>query len=101
MILAKVKGKVVSTRKPDKLLTLKLLLVEEVDVSTQKENGRILVAVDTVGAGEGELVMCTQGSPARQTKLTDARPVDAVITGIVDFVELHGQTVFEKHRNDS
>lgn len=100
MILAKVKGNVVSTKKTDKLLSLKLLIVEEVDVATQKGKGKLLVAVDTVGAGKGELVMCTQGSPARQTKLTDAKPVDAVITGIVDFIEIQGQTVFEKHKND-
>jgi microcompartment protein CcmK/EutM len=99
MILGRVKGNVVSTRKSDKLVGMKLLVIQEVDCETQKETGRVLVAVDTVGAGCGELVMCTTGSPARQTKMTDARPVDAVVTGVVDYIELHGQTVFDKHKS--
>ena len=95
MILAQVLGTVVSTRKDSGLLSLKLLLVREVDAQF-KPSGNYVVAADAVGAGYGELVLVAQGSSARMTEVSRERPVDAVICGIVDAVEIHGKDVWVK-----
>ena len=76
-------GSVVATRKDEKLEGLKLLLVRDLDVDLAPEKGYV-VAVDAVGAGAGEVVLYATGSSARQTGMTDGRPVDAVIMAIVD-----------------
>ncbi len=96
MILAQVQGTVVSTRKDAALLGLKLLLVREVDAQFQA-TGNLLVAVDAVGAGTGELVLVASGSSARLTEVSRDKPVDAVISGIVDSVEVEGRDVYRKH----
>jgi microcompartment protein CcmK/EutM len=96
MILAKVIGTVVCTHKDPRLEGVKLQLVEPVSIATQKAEGKALVAIDTVGAGLGEIVLVVSGSSARQTASTQNTPVDAVIMGIVDAVDLDGQRVFEK-----
>ena len=62
----------------------------------QQPTGKPLVAIDTVGAGLGEIVLVVSGSSARQTDATTGTPVDAVIMGIVDCIDLDGQRVFEK-----
>ena len=95
MILAQVQGTVVSTRKDAGLLGLKLLLVREVDGEFQP-TGNQLVAVDAVGAGTGELVLVASGSSARLTEVSKDKPVDAVISGIVDSVEVNGGDVYRK-----
>ena len=95
MILAQVLGTVVSTRKDPALMSLKLLLVREVDTQFQPAGG-FVVAADAVGAGEGELVLVAQGSSARLTEVSRDKPVDAVICGIVDTVEREGRDVFVK-----
>ena len=95
MIFARVTGTVVCTLKDEKLVGSKLLLVQPVDLAGASK-GNPLVAVDSVGAGEGELVLIVQGSSARQTSRTDGRPVDAVIFAIVDTVEQNGKTAFKK-----
>ncbi len=95
MIFARVTGTVVCTLKDEKLVGSKLLLVQPVDLAGASK-GSPLVAVDSVGAGEGELVLIVQGSSARQTSRTDGRPVDAVIFAIVDTVEQNGKTAFKK-----
>ena len=95
MIFARVTGTVVCTLKDEKLVGSKLLLVQPVDLAGAVK-GSPLVAVDSVGAGEGELVLIVQGSSARQTSSTDGRPVDAVIFAIVDTVEQNGKTAFKK-----
>ena len=77
MILARVQGTVVSTRKDHGLLGLKLLLVREVDVQF-KPTGSHVVAADAVGAGAGEIVMVVAGSSARLTEVSRDKPVDAV-----------------------
>lgn len=97
MILAVVKGNIVSTNKTEKLTGSKLLVVEEWNIETGKTSGQPKVAIDLVGAGEGELVMVVAGSSARQTPETDARPVDMAITGIVDSAELEGKSVYKKY----
>jgi microcompartment protein CcmK/EutM len=95
MLLARVVGTVVSTRKDAGLTGLKLLLVREVDASFEA-TGAFVVAADAVGAGTGEVVMIAQGSSARMTEVSREKPVDAVISGIVDAVEIDGRDVYLK-----
>ena len=95
MILARVLGTVVSTRKDRGLTGLKLLLVREVDGAFQPA-GNYVVAADAVGAGSDELVLVAAGSSARLTEVSREKPVDAVIVGIVDAVELEGRDVYLK-----
>ncbi len=95
MLLGNVIGTVVSTRKEEELEGLKLLLVQSVDDSG-KNSGSMVVCVDAVGAGVGELVMYAAGSSARQTKLTKDKPVDHVIMAIVDEVTSVNKTLFTK-----
>ncbi|MEO5988044.1 MAG: EutN/CcmL family microcompartment protein [Candidatus Eisenbacteria bacterium] len=95
MILAQVLGTVVSTRKDAALSGLTLLLAREVDGKFQPA-GNFLVAVDAVGAGTGEIVLIAAGSSARLTETTKDKPVDHVICGIVDAVEIGGHDVFSK-----
>jgi ethanolamine utilization protein EutN/carbon dioxide concentrating mechanism protein CcmL len=97
MILARVRGNVVSTNKAEKLLGLKLLIVVPIDIETFQEKGQPLVAIDTVGAGENEVVMCVGGSSSRQTSITDGKPSDLAIIAIIDSVELRGNVVFRKY----
>ena len=89
MILAKVVGTVVATRKDERLVSNKLLVVRPVDPSGKAE-GSSLVAVDTVDAGPGELVLIVSGSSARMATGMKDCPVDAVIVGIVDEVSTTG-----------
>jgi microcompartment protein CcmK/EutM len=96
MILAQVMGTVVSTRKDRGLLGLKLMLAREVDGSFQP-TGNYVVAADAVGAGTDELVLIAAGSSARMTEVTKDKPVDAVICGIVDSVEIDGRDAWRKH----
>ena len=95
MILAQVLGTVVSTRKDASLLSLKLMLTREVDAQFKAVGGYV-VAADAVGVGQGELVLLAQGSSARLTEVSRDRPVDAVICGIVDAVEMNGRDIFLK-----
>ncbi len=87
MLLARVVGTVVATRKDERLLSTKLLLVRPVDPQGKAEGG-YLVAVDTVDAGFGETVLIVSGSSARMASGLKDTPVDAAIIGIVDAVEL-------------
>ena len=101
MFVAKVTGSLVSTQKTDSMVGRKLLLVEpyRVDPETGRKmsgTGRSLVAVDTVGAGEGEFVLITQGSSARLTPETKNLPVDTVIIGIIDSVHVETTCVYHK-----
>ncbi len=99
MNLGKVVGTVVSTRKEQSLEGLKLQLVKYVD-EHGKETGAQVVAVDTVGAGPGEMVLVACGSSARQTTATDKRPCDAVIMAIVDSWNVGDRTVYRKSETD-
>lgn len=96
MLLAKVIGTVVSTRKEKSMEGLKFLLLRTVDIDG-KESGGIVVAADAVGAGVGEIVMFATGSSARQTIATDKRPCDAVVMAIVDNWEVEGQIKYRKN----
>lgn len=95
MVLGKVIGTVVATRKEAALEGLKLLLVRACDVDGN-ETGSTVVAADAVGAGPGEVVLYASGSSARQTVATKDRPVDAVIMAIVDQVEVDGESRYRK-----
>lgn len=95
MLLGKVIGTVVATRKEPELNGLRMLLVRELDAAYQPQ-GKIIVAIDAVGAGDGEIVLFAAGSSARLTAVTKDRPVDHVIMAIVDAVQADGATVYDK-----
>ena len=96
MIACRVLGTVVCTRKDEKLVGTKLQVVQPISLDNQAPDGKSLVAIDTVGAGEGEIVLVVSGSSARQTTKTQNTPVDAVIMGIIDSIELEGKVVYRK-----
>lgn len=87
MLLGKVVGTVWATRKDEKLTGMKLLIVRHVELDYTLKNSYV-VAVDTVGAGAGEIVLITTGSSARQSQMTEGRPVDAVVSAIIDKLDL-------------
>ncbi|MDA0683198.1 MAG: EutN/CcmL family microcompartment protein [Bacteroidetes bacterium] len=87
MVLGKVIGTVWATRKDEQLRGLTLQLVREIEADGS-DKSRVVVAVDSVGAGVGETVLFVQGSSARQTELTKNKPIDAVITAIIDKLDV-------------
>jgi microcompartment protein CcmK/EutM len=95
MLIAKVIGTTVSTIKDEKLHGQKLLIVRQTDEKGEFI-GKPYVAVDTVDAGVGDLVLTAHGSSARQTNITDNRPVDAVIMAMIDTLEVDGKVTFQK-----
>ena len=95
MIIARVVGDVVATMKDDKMVGRKLLIVREVSVENEVV-GKPIVAVDTVDAGVGDVVLIAQGSSARQTSLTKETPTDAVIMAIVDSLQVDGKITFRQ-----
>ncbi len=95
MQLGKIVGTVVSTIKDEKLEGMKFHIVNNIDVDG-KPVGGMVVAVDSVGAGSGEYVLYASGSAARQTDITKAKPVDAVIMAIVDLLEIDGKIRYKK-----
>jgi microcompartment protein CcmK/EutM len=99
MFLARVEGSVVSTKKDAsmsgrKLLLLRPQLVDDKDPAKFRPGTNTIVAVDSVGAGVGELVMFCQGSSARLAPNLKDAPVDAVIIGIVDSVDVLGKQIY-------
>ena len=78
-----------------KLLMVRPMLVDPEDPSKLKPGNNTIVAIDTLGAGEGELVMFAQGSSARQADGLKALPVDAAIVGLVDNVSILGNKAYE------
>ena len=99
MFLAKVEGAVVSTKKEPsmngrKLLLLRPQLVDDKDTSKFRPGQNTIVAVDTVGAGLGEMVLFCQGSSARLAGGLKEAPVDAVVIGIVDTVDVFGKQIY-------
>ena len=95
MIIAKVVGVAVASLKHDTLRTTKLLLVQPADASGDS-SGELFLAVDLVGAGEGELVMVSQGSSARQVTGQNSSPIDAAIVGILDSLRFEGVISYRK-----
>jgi microcompartment protein CcmK/EutM len=100
MLLAKVVGTVVSTRKDPKIDGLKLLILRQLNPETLAEGGYV-VAHDAVGAGVDEVVLYASGSSARQTEVTKDRPSDAVVMAIVDSWEVGGEQKFLKHSTEA
>jgi microcompartment protein CcmK/EutM len=98
MILGRVIGTVVSTRKEPKIEGIKFLLLEKINPETMKGMGDYLVAMDSVGAGPGEIVFYAAGSSARMTSVTEGRPADATITAIVDEIDISGKLVYQKDK---
>jgi len=95
MNLGKVTGTLVASRKEPLMDGLPLLIVRQLDVDGSPAGGYV-VAVDSVGAGVGEVVLYASGSSARQTQATKDKPCDAVIMAIVDQWDLDGETVYVK-----
>lgn len=95
MLLGRVTGTVVASRKEPLIEGWKLLLVRQLDADNHELSGYV-VAADAVGAGVGEVVLYAMGSSARQTEITRDRPCDAVIMAIVDIVEVGGRVLYHK-----
>ena len=95
MLIARVIGTTVSTIKDEKLVARKLLIMKQTDERGEPV-GKPYVAIDTVDAGIGDLVLTAAGSSARQTTITKDTPVDAVIMAVIDSLEVGGEVVFRK-----
>ncbi len=93
MILGRVCGTVVSTKKDESLVGLKFLIVKELALDTKKPTGNYVIAADAVGAGASEEVLVVSGSSARLTQTTEKKPIDAAVCAIVDSV------VFDEDRD--
>lgn len=101
MFVAKVTGAVVATQKVDTMVGQKLLVVEPFRLEPNNRSefittGRTFIAVDTLGAGVGDMVLITQGSSARFTPETNKLPIDCVIIGIVDTVHIEKNSVYKR-----
>jgi len=99
MFLARVTGSLIATQKVASMTGHKLLLVEPYRVDEKggdrlTPTGRTFVVVDSLGAGVGEMVLICQGSSARLTPETEKLPIDAVVIGLVDSVDVRGRVVF-------
>jgi microcompartment protein CcmK/EutM len=98
VLLARVIGTVVATKKEPTLEGLKLLLLENTGPKGEPKASYV-VAADAVGAGLGDLVLYCSGSSARQTTVTENRPVDTVVMAIVDLVEQQGAYAYDKSKD--
>ncbi len=98
MYAARIIGTVVCTQKDPGMNSFKMQVVQPVNLLTFKDEGKPAVAIDAVGAGDQEIVLVVAGSSARLTEITMDKPVDATITAIVDFVDIEGKRVFDKHK---
>ncbi len=98
MFLGRVIGTVWSTRKDENLVGAKFLIVKQLDLNL-KEKDNFVVAVDSVGAGEGEVVLVVTGSSSRQTEFTKNKPVDAVIMAIVDKLDVPLKKFLQEQKN--
>ena len=98
MFVAKVLGNVVTTQKVETMTGAKLLVIDPLLMDAKKmaftSTGKTYVAVDAMGAGEGEIVLVTQGSSARMTPETKSLPIDTLVVGIVDTVHVDQACVF-------
>ena len=101
MFVAKVTGSLVATQKVNSMVGHKLLVVEPYRVDPQDRGrlvttGRTFVAVDLMGAGEGEFVLITQGSSARMTPETKNLPIDTVVVGLIDTIHVEQSCIFRR-----
>ena len=88
MLISRVIGTVVATRKHERLVGSKIQIVQPLEPQTGKAKGEAIVAVDAVGAGVGERVVVVRGSSARHAVDDDQCPVDATIIGIIDEIDI-------------
>ena len=95
MQLARVVGSVVATRKEQSLQGIKLLVVRPLD-ENGRDSGNVIISADAVGAGPDEIVLIAAGSSARQTTVTDKKPVDSVILAIVDSWNVGDEQKYKK-----
>jgi microcompartment protein CcmK/EutM len=95
MYIGRVVGTVVSSVKDPKVSGMTFQVVQELD-EDNRPRGRYVVAADTVGAGQGDLVLFAQGSSARQSTFTDGRPIDAAIFAVIDSWDVEGRLVYQK-----
>jgi microcompartment protein CcmK/EutM len=95
MLIARVIGSTISTIKDENLVGRKLLVLRQTD-EFGNPSGKPFVAVDSVDAGIGDLVLTAAGSSARQTSQTKDRPVDAVIMAVIDSLDVMGEVTFRK-----
>jgi microcompartment protein CcmK/EutM len=95
MLLGKVVGTLVATRKDEKLEGFRLMVVKQLNIDNE-ETGGYVIAADAVQAGVGDTVLYATGSSARQTVLTDKKPCDAVLMAIVDTWEVGGEVKYQK-----
>lgn len=98
MILGRVIGTVWSTRKDENLVGAKFLIVRELNLD-YSEKSNFIIAVDSVGAGVGEIVLAATGSSARQTTFTKNKPIDAVIMAIVDKLDISVKAPVNENEN--
>jgi len=98
MFIGKVTGSVVASQKIESVVGLKLLLIQAYNIEdgVLKATPRTAVAIDILGAGEGEFVLVTQGSSARLTDRTKTVPTDAVIIGVIDAMQTGDKEVYKK-----
>jgi len=96
MLIVRVIGTTISTIKDEKLLGRKLMLVQQTD-EFGKGSGKPFVAIDSVDAGVGDLVLTASGSSARQTTVTKDTPVDAVIMAVIDSLDVEGKETYRKN----
>ena len=100
MYAARVIGTVVCTTKDEKLNGRKMQVVQPVSLLNLQDEGRTSVAIDAVGAGISEIVLVVGGSSARQTAVTNGTPVDAAIMAILDYIDVEGKRVYDKHKRE-
>jgi len=98
LFLGRIIGTVWSTKKDENLIGAKFLIVRQLDLKL-KEKDNFVIAVDSVGAGEGEIVLVATGSSARQTEFTKNKPVDAVIMAIVDKFDVPLKKYLQEQEN--
>lgn len=100
MYAAKIIGTVVCTQKDPRMNSLKMQVVQPVNLNTFENEGKPAVAIDAVGAGDGEFVLVVGGSSARLTDVTKDKPVDATIMAIIDYVDIEGKNIFSKNKKE-
>src|SRR6266849_1049122 len=103
MFIGRITGSLVSTQKVESMIGQKLLVVEplrldEKDASSLKPTGRTFITVDPLGCGEGQVVLCVQGSSARFTPETKTLPIDCTVIGIVDQVQVGSAMIFNNNQ---
>ncbi len=101
MYAARIIGTVVATQKDPRMNSLKMQVVQPVNLVTFKDEGKPAVAIDAVGAGYSEIVLVVAGSSARLTELTQNKPVDSTIMAIIDYIDIEGKNVFSKGKKET